>query len=54
MRNGTPRFPGLMGILGGVVGVGLLMSIMFGDMMHWIPIGLAVLVSLMAVRRINR
>ena len=46
MRNGTPGYHGAMGILVGIVGVGLLMTIMFGDMLQWIPIALIILVSL--------
>ena len=41
---------GVAGILVGVVGVGVLMTVMFGDWAHWIPIILAVYVSLKAMR----
>ena len=54
MRNGTPGFPGIAGILGAVIGVGLLMSLLFGDVMQWIPIILAVIVSLRAVQRVKK
>ena len=54
MRHGTPGFSGIMGILGGIVGVGILMSLMSGDVLHWIPIALIVLMSLKAVQRIDK
>ena len=50
-RRHTPGSSGIIGILGGVVGVGLLMSLMFGDMMQWIPIALVILVSLKIIGR---
>lgn len=40
-----------MGILCGVVGVGLLMTLLNGDLLQWIPIAFVVLVSLKAVQR---
>ena len=46
--------PGVAGIIAGVVGVGLLMSVMYGNMMQWLPIALFILVSLRAVHRVNR
>ena len=54
MRHGTPGYSGIMGILYGVVGVSLLMSLLFGDMMQWVPLGLAILVSLRVVQRLNK
>jgi uncharacterized membrane protein len=54
MRHGTPGHSGIMGILGGIVGVGLLMSLMYGNTLHWIPIALIILVSLRAVRRVGK
>ena len=45
---------GVMGILGGLVGVSLLMSLMYGDMAQWIPVALVVIVTLKAVRRTRR
>ncbi len=50
MRNQIPGSSGAMGIVCGIIGVGLLMSVMFGDWGHWIPLGLAILVSLGAIR----
>ncbi len=38
----------------GVVGVGLLMSLLYGDVAQWIPIALIVLVSLKAVQRVGK
>ena len=54
MRHGTPGYSGVMAILGGIVGVGLLMTVVFGDVAQWIPIAFIVLVSLKAVQRRNR
>ena len=54
MRSGTPGYSGVMGILGAMVGVGLLMSLLFGDMGQWIPISLVILMSLKAVQRRNK
>lgn len=54
MRRETPGLPGVMGILGGVVGVGLLMTVLFGDMAQWIPIALVVIVSLGTIRSIKK
>lgn len=54
MSRGTPGDAGIAKIVGGVVGVGVLMTVMFGDWAHWIPIGLFILVSLLTVRRIKR
>ena len=45
---------GIAGIIAGVVGVGVLMTVMYGDWGHWIPIALAILVSLRAVKRRNK
>jgi len=41
----------VMGILGGLVGVSLLMSLMFGDMLQWIPVALVVIVTMATVRK---
>ena len=46
--------PGVAGIIAGVIGVGALMTVMFGDMIHWIPIGLAIIVSLRALTNTKR
>jgi uncharacterized membrane protein YoaK (UPF0700 family) len=43
-----------MSMLGAMIGVSLLMTIMFGDMLHWIPIALVVLVSLKVVQHHRR
>jgi uncharacterized membrane protein YfcA len=54
MRHGTSGLSGIMGLLGGIIGVGLLMTLLNGDMLHWIPIALVVLVSLRAMHRVNK
>jgi uncharacterized membrane protein YoaK (UPF0700 family) len=43
-----------MAILGAVVGVGVLMSLLFGDTAQWIPIALVIVVSLRATQRLNK
>ena len=40
-----------MGILVGIVGVSLLMSLMYGDMAQWIPVALVVIVTMKYVRK---
>jgi hypothetical protein len=54
MRHGTPGHSGIMAILCGVVGVGLLMTVLFGDMTQWISIALVILVSLGAIRSVKK
>ena len=47
-------FSGIIGILGGVIGIGIIMTIMLDAWAIWIPIAIAVVVSLWAVQSINR
>jgi hypothetical protein len=47
-------FPGIAGIVGGVIGVGIIMSLVLNMWAHWIPIAIAIVVALCAVRSINK
>ena len=51
MRRGTPGIPG---ILVGVIGVSVLMTVLYGDLGHWIPVILAIIVSLRTLKSTNR
>ena len=54
MRHGTPGESGIVGILCGIVAVGILMTVLFGDVSQWIPIVLIILVSLGVLRSTKR
>jgi hypothetical protein len=54
MSRGTPGFSGIVGIIGGIVVVGFLMTFVLGMMSHWVPLGLAILVGLWAVQSIGK
>ena len=45
---------GIVGIVGGVIGVGIIMTLVLGTWSHWIPIGLAIIVLLWSVQSINK
>lgn len=45
---------GLVGIVVGIVGVGFLMTCVLNMWSHWLPIGLAIVVGLMAVKSIGQ
>jgi hypothetical protein len=47
-------FSGGVVILGGLVGVGVLMTVLFGLWAHWLPIALAIVVGLWTSQSINR
>jgi hypothetical protein len=53
MRGDTPGHAGITSFVAATVGVGILMTILFGDWAHWVPITLAIVVSLLATRRIK-
>jgi hypothetical protein len=50
MRQGTPGYAGIMNILGAVVAVGVLMTTVFGEWGHWLPILLALAISLRVIQ----
>ena len=50
----TPGYNGIMSGLGGVIGVGLIMTVFCGDWAQWIPIALVVLMTLKATQSVNR
>jgi hypothetical protein len=52
--NSGPGTGGIVGIVGGIIGVGILMSLTLDLWSHWIPIVAAIIVGLWAVRSINR
>jgi hypothetical protein len=47
-------FSGIIGIVGGVIGVGVIMTLVLNVWSHWIPIGLAIIVALWSVQSINK
>jgi hypothetical protein len=54
MSRGTPGYTGIVGILGGLVGVGVLMTVFFGLWAHWLPIAATLVVGLWAVQAIHK
>jgi len=47
-------FPGIMGIVAGIIGVAVLMTLVLDMYNHWLPIIAGIIVALMAVRSINQ
>jgi hypothetical protein len=52
--NSGPGTGGLVGILVGIVLVSALMTCVLDIWSHWLPIGVAIIVGLMAVKSIGR
>lgn len=53
MRHGTPGYSGLIAIISGIIGVGIITSLVLDVSSHWIPIVAAIIVGLWAVKSIN-
>jgi len=51
---GSSSDSGVAGIIGGLLVVSMLISVVTGDYSIWLPVLLAIIVSLKAVRRIRR
>lgn len=45
--------PGIIAIIAGVVLVSILITVLFGYVIHWLPVVLGISIGLMAVRAIN-
>lgn len=54
MSSGTPGFPGIVAIVGGIVVVSILMSALLDMWTHWPLIILAIIVSFWAIQAINK
>ena len=51
--DSIPGLPGIIAIIAGVVLVSILITLLFGYVIHWLPVVLGISVGLMAVRAIN-